>query len=120
MYDRYGKEGLRNPSLLTVGDPSLLESVIADRYRDLGDVSIDGLATRLRSDFGEKPLDILIHSLANGPEVNKPLIETSRRGYLAAVGVSAYSLTSMVARLLDLGGAGRRRPGCARVHADSD
>ena len=40
-----------------------------------------------------------MHSLANGPEVKKPLLETSRKGYLAAVGVSAYSYTSMVQRL---------------------
>jgi enoyl-[acyl-carrier protein] reductase I len=69
------------------------------RYKDTGDFSIDGLATSLRADFGDKPLDIVIHSLANGPEVKKPLLETSRAGYLAAVGVSAYSLASMVARL---------------------
>ncbi|MEX0909649.1 MAG: enoyl-[acyl-carrier-protein] reductase [Gemmatimonadaceae bacterium] len=69
------------------------------RYKDTGDFSIDGLASLLRADFGDKPLDIVIHSLANGPEVKKPLIETSRAGYLAAVGVSAYSLASMVARL---------------------
>ncbi|MGK2934602.1 MAG: enoyl-[acyl-carrier-protein] reductase [Gemmatimonadaceae bacterium] len=69
------------------------------RYKDTGDFSIDGLATQLRADFGDKPLDIVIHSLANGPEVKKPLLETSRAGYLAAVGVSAYSLASMVARL---------------------
>ena len=69
------------------------------RYREVGDFSVDGLAHRLAADFGEQPLDILVHSLANGPEVKKPLIETSRAGYLAAVGVSAYSLTSLVARL---------------------
>jgi enoyl-[acyl-carrier protein] reductase I len=69
------------------------------RYRNAGDFSIDGLATRLRDDFGDRPLDIVIHSLANGPEVKKPLLETSRAGYLTAVGVSAYSLASMVARL---------------------
>lgn len=68
------------------------------RYRDLGDVSIEGLAARVREDFGDQGLDIVVHSLANGPEVTKPLLETSRRGYLAAVGVSAYSLTSMVQR----------------------
>ena len=49
-------------------------------------------------DFGPKCLDIIVHSLANGPEVHLPLIETSRKGYLAAVGTSAYSLVSMVAR----------------------
>src|SRR5918998_2360728 len=69
------------------------------RYKDLGDYSVDGLARQLVADFGEQPLDIVVHSLANGPEVKKPLIETSRAGYLAAVGVSAYSLVSMVARL---------------------
>lgn len=72
------------------------------RYKDTGDFSISGLASQLRADFGEKPLDIVIHSLANGPEVKKPLLETSRAGYLAAVGVSAYSLTSMVSRLAPL------------------
>jgi len=69
------------------------------RYRDVGDFSVSGLAARIVADFGERPLDILIHSLANGPEVRKPLIETSRAGYLAAVSASAYSLVSMVQRL---------------------
>jgi enoyl-[acyl-carrier protein] reductase I len=69
------------------------------RYRDLGDVSIGGLATRLSSDFGGSCLDIVVHSLANAPEVKKQLLETSRRGYLAAVGTSAYSFASMVGRL---------------------
>jgi enoyl-[acyl-carrier protein] reductase I len=69
------------------------------RYKELGDFSIDGLASQLVKDFGEKPLDIVVHSLANGPEVKKPLLETSRNGYLAAVSASAYSLVSMIARL---------------------
>lgn len=66
------------------------------RYKDVGDFSITGLAARMRADFGEQPLDILVHSLANGPEVKKPLMDTSRAGYLAAVSASAYSLISMV------------------------
>jgi enoyl-[acyl-carrier protein] reductase I len=69
------------------------------RYRELGDVSIAGLAARLQADFGAQPLDIVVHSLANGPEVKRPLLETSRKGYLAAVGVSSYSFTSLVQRL---------------------
>ncbi|MCC6430894.1 MAG: enoyl-[acyl-carrier-protein] reductase [Gemmatimonadaceae bacterium] len=69
------------------------------RYKDVGDFSIGGLAERLVSDFGDKPLDILFHSLANGPEVKKSLLETSRAGYLAASSASAYSLVSMVQRL---------------------
>jgi enoyl-[acyl-carrier protein] reductase I len=69
------------------------------RYKETGDFSIQGLADRMVADFGEQPLDILVHSLANGPEVKKPLLEVSRNGYLAAVGASAYSLVSMVQRL---------------------
>src|ERR1700755_2031874 len=69
------------------------------RYKDTGDFSIDGMVKSIESDFGKESLDIVIHSLANGPEVKKPLLETSRSGYLTALGVSAYSLTSMVARL---------------------
>src|SRR5260370_687186 len=49
--------------------------------------------------FGDKSLDIVIHSLANGPEVKNALLATSRAGYLAAVSVSAYSLVSLVSRL---------------------
>jgi enoyl-[acyl-carrier protein] reductase I len=69
------------------------------RYKDVGDFSVEGMGQRLVSDFGERPLDIVIHSLANGPEVKKPLLETSRAGYLTAVSVSAYSLVSLVSRL---------------------
>ena len=69
------------------------------RYKELGDFTIEGLAASMRKDFGERGLDIVIHSLANGPEVRKPLVETSRAGYLAAVGVSAYSNVSLIRHL---------------------
>src|SRR5436190_1034700 len=69
------------------------------RYKDTGDFSIDGMVQRIQSDFSEDSLDIVIHSLANGPEVKKPLLETSRAGSLTALSVSAYSLISMVSRL---------------------
>jgi enoyl-[acyl-carrier protein] reductase I len=72
------------------------------RYKDTGDFSIDGVVKRLTADFGDKPLDIVVHSLANGPDVKKPLLETSRNGYLIAMGVSAYSMISMVSRLSPL------------------
>ncbi|MBU6429988.1 MAG: enoyl-[acyl-carrier-protein] reductase [Cyanobacteria bacterium REEB65] len=74
--------------------------VLADRkYAEHGDCSIQGVADRLVADFGPQCLDIVVHSLANGPEVRKPLLETTRPGYLTAVGVSAYSNVSLVARL---------------------
>jgi enoyl-[acyl-carrier protein] reductase I len=80
------------------------------RYKDVGDFSVDGVKQRLSADFGSPCLDIIVHSLANGPEVKKPLLETSRGGYLAAVSISAYSLTSLIARLGPL-----MRPGGACI-----
>src|SRR5688500_9240077 len=68
------------------------------RYKDHPVFSIQGIAEQFVKDFGEQPLDIVVHSLANGPEVKKPLMETSRKGYLAAMGASSYSFNSMVQR----------------------
>jgi enoyl-[acyl-carrier protein] reductase I len=66
------------------------------RYRDLGDFTIGGLAAAVAADGG---VDIVVHSLANGSEVKKPLLETSRKGYLSAVSASAYSNVSLVQQL---------------------
>ncbi len=68
------------------------------RYRELSGYTIQEVADTLRDELGESCLDILVHALANGPEVQKPLVETSRAGYLAAVSVSAYSMVSLVQR----------------------
>jgi enoyl-[acyl-carrier protein] reductase I len=72
------------------------------RYKDVGDFSVQGMAERIRGDFGDRALDIAIHSLANAPEVKSPLVDTSRQGYLAAMGVSAYSNISLVRHLAPL------------------
>jgi enoyl-[acyl-carrier protein] reductase I len=72
------------------------------RYKELGDFSIQGMTERLQSDFGKSALDIVIHSLANGPEVKSPLVDTSRQGYLSAISVSAYSNVSLVRHLAPL------------------
>jgi enoyl-[acyl-carrier protein] reductase I len=66
------------------------------RYRERGDFSIAGAVAHLTKDFGERPLDIVVHSLANGSEVRKALLDTSRAGYLGAVSVSAYSNVAFV------------------------
>jgi enoyl-[acyl-carrier protein] reductase I len=78
------------------------------RYKEQGDFSIQGMTERIRQDFGDQALDIVVHSLANGPEVKSPLVDTSRNGYLAAVSVSAYSNISLVRHLAPLA-----RPGAA-------
>lgn len=81
-----------------------LDDVPADvkdnkRYSERGDFTIQGLADAWKADFGADSLDIFVHSLANGPEVAKDVIDTSRKGYLAALSVSAYSMVSMVSKL---------------------
>jgi len=65
------------------------------RYAGL-DFTIQEAVEAIKADYGK--VDILVHSLANGPEVKKPLLETSRSGYLAASSASAYSLVSMVSK----------------------
>ncbi len=72
------------------------------RYKDVGDFSIQGMADRMRADFGDSCLDVVVHSLANAPEVKSPLVDTSRQGYLSAISVSAYSNVSLVRHLAPL------------------
>lgn len=64
------------------------------RYQDASGYTISEVAAQVAKDYGK--IDILVHSLANGPEVKKPLLETSRSGYLAAVSSSAYSFVSLL------------------------
>lgn len=66
------------------------------RYKNVGDFSMAGVAKRLVDDFGDTPVDIVVHSLANAPEVKSPLLDTSRKGYLSAVSVSAYSNVALI------------------------
>ncbi len=76
------------------------------RYSERGDFTIQGLAERMVADFGERPVDVVIHSLANGPEVAKPLLNTTRQGYLAALSSSSYSFVSLVQRFAPLARSG--------------
>lgn len=68
------------------------------RYAELSNYSIQGVVDSLEADFGSPCVDVLVHSLANGPEVQNALMDTSREGYLAAISASAYSMVSMVQR----------------------
>ena len=88
-------------------DFDTLEGVPAEvrenrRYKSRGDFTTQGVADQIVADFGEKPLDIVVHSLANGPEVKNPLLQTSRAGYLSALSQSAYSFVSLVQRFSPL------------------
>jgi enoyl-[acyl-carrier protein] reductase I len=65
------------------------------RYAELTGYAIAETAKKVEADYGK--IDILIHSLANAPEVTKNLLDTSRKGYLAAMSSSAYSFISLLA-----------------------
>lgn len=67
------------------------------RYKEVTGYTISEVAKAIELDFGS--IDFLVHSLANAPEVQKPLLDTSRKGYLAALSSSSYSLISLLAHL---------------------
>lgn len=64
------------------------------RYLEHSGYTVSEVAAGIAKDFGK--IDILVHSLGNAPEVKKPLLETTRQGYLAALNASAYSLISLL------------------------
>ena len=76
------------------------------RYRQFSGYSIQEVVDQVQADFGT--IDYMVHSLANGPEVTKALLDTSRAGYLAASSASAYSLVSMVSRFAPIMNPGKK------------
>ncbi len=64
------------------------------RYAAHEAYTISDVAKVVESKYGK--IDILIHALANGPEVKNDLLETSRAGYLAAFSASSFSMVSLV------------------------
>lgn len=67
-----------------------------------GDVSIEGFVQALRAQAHVEHVDIVIHCVAFTTEVHKTHLETSRRAYLQASSVSAYSLVALTRALLPL------------------
>ncbi len=70
------------------------------RYKEVSGYTIAEVAQSVKEDFGH--IDILVHSLANAPEVQKSLLDTSRKGYLAAMSSSSYSFISLLAHFCPL------------------
>ncbi|ONK81812.1 uncharacterized protein A4U43_C01F33120 [Asparagus officinalis] len=70
------------------------------RYAGASNWTVKEVAESVKNDFGT--IDILVHSLANGPEVTKPLLETSRKGYLASISASSYSFVSLLQHFLPI------------------
>ncbi len=64
------------------------------RFAKFGEYSIQGTFDAAGKEFGG--FDVLIHSIAFSREITKPIIDTSRKAYAEALGISSYSLVSMV------------------------
>ncbi len=71
------------------------DEVKADRRigGKFAEFSIQGTVDAVGQEFGG--IDVLIHSVAFSREITKPHKDTSRKGYYEALGISAYSLTSL-------------------------
>ncbi|EUD68469.1 enoyl-[acyl-carrier protein] reductase I [Plasmodium inui San Antonio 1] len=63
------------------------------RYANLEGYSIEEVSKLVYKKYGK--INMLVHSLANGREVEKSLLDTSRGGYLDALSKSSYSLIAL-------------------------
>jgi enoyl-[acyl-carrier protein] reductase I len=64
------------------------------RFQKHGDYSIKGMMDFFAKDF--KAIDVLVHSIAFSPEIKNAAIDTSRKAYLQALSISAFSLTALL------------------------
>ena len=77
------------------------------RWNKHGDFTIKGMIDQVAAAYGK--VDILIHSVAFSAEIKNKMIDTSRKGYLNALSISAYSLTALAhacAPLMEKAGGG--------------
>ena len=83
----------------TFDSPEHVPSEIKEnkRYKECENYTVQEVAEAITERFGT--IDLLIHSMANAPEVKKSLLDTSREGYLAAMSSSSYSLISLLRAL---------------------
>src|SRR5947209_1289777 len=64
------------------------------RYAKFPDFSVQGTVDAVGQEFGG--IDVIIHSIAFSREITKLMKDTSRAAYSEALGISAYSLTSLL------------------------
>lgn len=69
-------------------------------YSSYSKWTVKEVAECIKQEYGS--IDILVHSLANGPEVTNPLLKTSRKGYLSAISASSYSFVSLLQHCLPI------------------
>jgi len=70
------------------------ETMADKRFNKHGDFSIENAVNSAGKLFGG--IDIVVHAMAFSREIKKKMVETSRSAYFEALGISAYSLTSLL------------------------
>jgi enoyl-[acyl-carrier protein] reductase I len=80
------------------------------RFNRHGDFSIQGMIDQVKAHCNQ--VDILLHSVAFSREIKNKVIDTGRKAYLEALGISAYSLTALTRACLPMM---ENRPGGASV-----
>ena len=80
---------------------SIVVVVMSFSYSSIGlGLCIGKVAGSVKQDF--RSIDILVHSLSSGPEVSKPLLETSRKQHLAAVLTLIYSFVLLLKHFIPI------------------
>ena len=77
------------------------------RWNKHGDFTIKGMIDQVAAEY--PGVDILIHSVAFSAEIKNKAVDTTRKGWLNALSISAYSLTALaraVAPLMEKRGGG--------------
>ncbi len=77
------------------------------RWNKHGDFTIKGMIDQVGAEY--PGVDILIHSVAFSAEIKNKAVDTTRKGWLNALSISAYSLTALsraVAPLMEKRGGG--------------
>ncbi|KAI3885632.1 hypothetical protein MKX03_016797, partial [Papaver bracteatum] len=88
------------------------------RYAGSSNWTIQEVVECVKRDFGS--INILVHSLANGLEVCKPLLETSRKGYLASISASSYSYVSLLKNFIPIMNPGKRGASLSLTYISSE
>jgi enoyl-[acyl-carrier protein] reductase I len=70
------------------------------RFTRHGDFSIKGMMDQIKAHCNQ--VDVLIHSVAFSREIKSKAIDTTRKGYLEALSISAYSLTALTRAALPM------------------
>jgi enoyl-[acyl-carrier protein] reductase I len=76
----------------------LTEKEMQEKGDENLDVSLAGLSNALKQ--RNEKIDIVIHSVAFSPEVDRLHLDVSRKAYLTAMSISSYSLVALVRTLL--------------------